>query len=613
MRQSLEGLEPRRLFAAGDVNPAFGAGGSVQIAGESFAAETPGLLSVAGGKVIAVEAGLLERFNADGSLDTTFGEQGQVVLPGSIIVDAQVIAGGKLLVGGDFTPVTEPTTRRPFLARYNADGSPDTTFGEDGIAWLDDVVAPQAGVQEFAVQSDGHIVVRGSDGADFATVDVFRLTADGALDATFTGFHYGSVSQEPSSHVLKVLADDAVLIGGTRGGEMDLIAVDHGDQQFTLTRLSADGLLDATFGDDGFFSDIGMNDLVVLPDGSLLTAAGDISGTVTVSKLTSDGQLFPGFGTSTGGVAPRVLLPLGGGAGIATLQLDAGGRALINTGGGIFRIDPSDGSLDSSFGRVIASRATGDFAFEGALVRGDGDILVAVNGVPFTAGAQRIYLLHGSGTDPGPIRFNDGTISVSGTASDDIILVDGMHPFTAEPSAQVRVLLDSTFGRVFDKADVDGLVVDAQDGADVVSLRMFDAPTDAMGGAGDDRITSGGGADSITGGAGYDRIDSGSGDDTLVGNDGRDWLAGQDGNDALFGNGWGDFLHGGDGADTLDGGGYPDHLIGSTGTDELHGGLGNDVFHTNDDAIDHVFGDAGVDDATDRDEVEDVLTSIETT
>jgi uncharacterized delta-60 repeat protein len=444
-------------------------------------------------------------------------------------------------------------------------------------------------------------------------VDVFRLTADGALDGTFTKFHYGTGAQEPSTHLLKVLADDAILVGGRRGGEMDLIAVDHGDQQFTLTRLSADGSLDTTFGDDGFFNEIGMNDLVVLPDGSLLTAAGDISGTVTVAKLTSDGELFPGFGTSTGGVAPRVLLPLGGGAGITTLQLDASGRALINAEGAIFRIDPSDGSLDTSFGRVIASRATGVFAFEGALVRADGDILVAVNAVPFTAGAQRIYLLHGSGTDPGPISFNNGTISVSGTASDDIVVIDGMHPFTAEPSEQVRVLLDSSFGRVFDKADVDGLVIDAQDGADVVSLNMFDAPTSVMGGAGDDRITSGGGADSITGGAGYDRIDGGPGDDTLVGNDGRDWLAGQDGNDALFGNAWGDFLHGGDGADTLEGGGYPDHLIGSIGTDELHGGVGDDVFHTKDNAVDHVFGDAGVDDARDRDEVEDVLTSIETT
>lgn len=610
MRHSLEGLEPRRFFAAGDVNPAFGAGGSVQITGESFAGEGPGLLAVAGGKVIAVESGLLERFNADGSLDTTFGQQGQVALPGSLIVDAQVIAGGKLLVAGDFAPITEPTIRRPFLARYNADGSPDTTFGEDGIAWFDDVVAPQAGVQEFAVQSDGRIVVRGSDGGDFATVDVFRLTADGALDGTFTRFHYGTGAQEPSSHVLKVRTDDAILIGGTRGVEMDLIAVDHGDQQFTLTRLSADGLLDTTFGDDGFFNDIGMNDLVVLPDGSLLTAAGDISG-FTVAKLTSDGQLFPGFGTSTGGVAPRVLLPLGGTAGIATLQLDASGRALINAGGAIFRIDPSDGSLDSSFGRVIASRATGDFAFEGALVRADGDILVAVNGVPFSSSAQRIYLHHGSGTDSGPISFNNGTISVSGTGSDDIVLVDGMHPFTAAPSEQVRVLLDSTFGRVFDKADVDGLVVDAQDGADVVSLHMFDAPTSVMGGPGDDRITSGGGADSITGGTGYDRIDGGPGDDTLVGNDGRDWIRGQDGNDTIFGNAWGDFLDGGAGNDVVDGGGYPDRLTGGPGADTLRGGLGHELFFTNDDEIDHLFGDAGLDSA-DADE-DDVLTSIETT
>ena len=55
MRDSLERLESRQFFAAGDVNPAFGAGGSVPITGEAFAGEGPGLLAVAGGKVIAVE------------------------------------------------------------------------------------------------------------------------------------------------------------------------------------------------------------------------------------------------------------------------------------------------------------------------------------------------------------------------------------------------------------------------------------------------------------------------------------------------------------------------------------------------------------------------------
>jgi len=616
---AFERLELRRLFAAGDVDTTFGAGGSVPVS-EPFAGEGPGLLAAAGGKVVAVEAGWLERYNADGSLDATFGQNGQVALPGSVTRDAEVVAGGKILVAGTFVPAAGQNPSRAFLARYNADGSPDTAFGEEGVAWLDDIVHPMAGVLEFAVQSDGGIIVRGSDGGDVTSVDVFRLTSSGALDATFATFRYGAVTHTPGEHVLKVLAGDQILVGGTRGAGVDLNAVDHDNRQFTLARLDADGALDTSFGDDGFFAEIGMNDLAVLPDGSLLTVASDVSGVVTIARLTSGGDLFPGFGTSPGGgVAPRVLLPLGAAAGDARVQLDAGGRALIVTSGAITRIDPDDGSLDETFGRVIAERPEQDAVFSGALVRADGNILVASVGVPFTVGTSRMYLLEGDGTDPGPISFDNGTLTVAGTADDDFIFIDGADHFTAASSDLLRVKHSAGFGRVFDKADVDLLAIDALAGDDVVLMHLIDAPATISGGLGNDRLGGGNGDDSISGNAGNDRIDGGAGGDRLAGNGGRDRLAGGSGSGLVSGNDDNDRLFGGNGGDWLAGGAGRDRLFGEAGDDILNGGAdpdrvmggdGNDTFLSADEAIDDLYGGGGTDTLTAGDE-DDVLTDIE--
>src|SRR5436305_8003365 len=125
----------------------------------------------------------LARYNPDSSLDSSFGDAGRVrdSFPGlGDITSLALQANGNIVVAGgasaDF-----------FLARYNADGTLDTSF--DGDGWLTtDFGSSNDFAYSVAVQADGKIVVAGFSyrgditGYDFALP---RYDSSGALDAGF--------------------------------------------------------------------------------------------------------------------------------------------------------------------------------------------------------------------------------------------------------------------------------------------------------------------------------------------------------------------------------------------------------------------------------------------
>jgi uncharacterized delta-60 repeat protein len=157
-----------------------------------------------GGRIVAVGqanlgagAGLdfaLARYNPDGSLDGSFDGDGIVttaVVSGDNFEIAQAVAidaAGKVVAGG----VTE---KGDFifdlaLARYNADGSLDGTFGEGGKMTTN--VGPgnsDDDLEGLSLQSDGKILVGGSTAPTALGVDddfmVARYTPNGGLDGTF--------------------------------------------------------------------------------------------------------------------------------------------------------------------------------------------------------------------------------------------------------------------------------------------------------------------------------------------------------------------------------------------------------------------------------------------
>src|SRR5262249_13542070 len=145
-------------------------------------------------------------FRADGSLDASFGTGGEVLTRMSVVPNdanydtARGVAltqGGKLLVYGNAVYPDDAFA----IARYNPDGSLDTTFGHGGKV-LTDVGEYGADLNGLVVQSDGKIVVTGNFpiraiplvmvyGGPTPTIPppphsiVVRLNADGGLDTTF--------------------------------------------------------------------------------------------------------------------------------------------------------------------------------------------------------------------------------------------------------------------------------------------------------------------------------------------------------------------------------------------------------------------------------------------
>jgi uncharacterized delta-60 repeat protein len=177
-----------RYASDGGLDPGFGSGGKVVTdfghTEEAFALalQPDGKIVVAGGSVSIGGDLALARYDADGSLDASFGIGGQVTTDLGGTDTATQLAlqpDGKILVTVSVFPSPTPGsvgTGRSLLVRYTSNGSLDPTFGEGGT--VDDTFA-----RGLAVQPDGRIVVAGISepfGRDFA---VTRYTGD--LPTTF--------------------------------------------------------------------------------------------------------------------------------------------------------------------------------------------------------------------------------------------------------------------------------------------------------------------------------------------------------------------------------------------------------------------------------------------
>ncbi|MCP4309551.1 MAG: hypothetical protein GY788_32675, partial [bacterium] len=292
----------------------------------------------------------LVRYNADGTADTSFGGGDGIVTtaigPGDDVAQSVTVqTDGKILVTGssdngadsDFT-----------LIRYNADGTLDTSFGGTGIITTDITGPSDEGAESVAVQSDGKILVAGThdNGSDnvFALV---RYNNDGTLDSSFGGGD-GIVTTTfgLSSHVAHSIAlqpDGKILVAGQ--GD------DGTGPDFTLARYNTDGTLDISFGaGDGFVTTDALGyeggySLDLQSDGRILVAGYTYSGgyyQLMQVRYNTDGALDTTYGMpnfTEGGaavvlnadvdVSDSELNELNGGLG----NYDGAGLTLVRDGG----------------------------------------------------------------------------------------------------------------------------------------------------------------------------------------------------------------------------------------------------------------------------------------
>ena len=192
----------------GSLDASFGLGGIVITAaapGDNFdivttdglAIDAQGRIVVAGWADLGAGAGgadaLVARYHADGSLDSSFGSGGIVTTPLAdgdnfdAFVSVKVDEAGKIVAGGDAD--SGSFIFDIGLARFNADGTPDGTFGSGGK-----VITARAGDEDLemlAIQPSGKILAGGSTAPTEILVDsdfmVARYNPNGSLDSSFGG------------------------------------------------------------------------------------------------------------------------------------------------------------------------------------------------------------------------------------------------------------------------------------------------------------------------------------------------------------------------------------------------------------------------------------------
>jgi len=261
------------------------------------------------------------RFNKDGSPDTAFGSGGLVVTDFNGLSDRAsavlIQPDGKIVVTGNATSGTLSLGDLDFAAvRYLADGTLDPTFGSGGKARLNVVGKSDFGTTA-ALQADGKILVAGrvfSDSGTESDIGVARFNADGTADTTFgangverVDFSFGGIVPATFSGGL---ADEAARLAVQTDGKIVIGGFTRvaGVYRYALVRLLVDGSLDATFGTNGlvntpFTTENDFARSIALQADGKIMVAGQLAGSnpnpdVGVSRYTNVGALDTTFGTA---------------------------------------------------------------------------------------------------------------------------------------------------------------------------------------------------------------------------------------------------------------------------------------------------------------------------
>jgi uncharacterized delta-60 repeat protein len=198
--------------------------------------------------VAGVNKFALARYNDSGSLDTTFnGVDGKIIVSfaDGFANAVAVQRDGKLIVaGGSYQAGVTGFD----VIRYNANGSLDTTFNGSGRNWFTFASSTIQRATGLAIQPDGKIVVVG--GANINGYDQFavaRLTTKGLLDASF-GSGGEVLTDFPTTYeaagAVALQSDGKIVVGGTAGGGSTA-------NQFAVARYNKNGKLDSAFNGGG--------------------------------------------------------------------------------------------------------------------------------------------------------------------------------------------------------------------------------------------------------------------------------------------------------------------------------------------------------------------------
>lgn len=328
----------------GTFNPVLG-GYATQV--PAIAIQADGKILIGGDftKVNGISQNYLTRLNADGAVDSKFAS-----LAGAddVVRGIVIQKDGRIVVAGDFWTINGASWRG--VARLNADGSVDPTFGQFSGANGDVVTA--------AVQADGRIVIGGA----FTQVNgvsrnyLARLNADGSLDTTF------SAPADYNVRTLAIRPDGRILAGG------QFVYVANARHPY-LVQLNSDGSVDSGFNVD---LDYDVYSILLQTNGQAVIGGGfsKVNGTYQnyLARLNTDGSRDATFTANTSGNVYCLALQ-------SDNRILVGGRfSSVNgaTRNNIARLN-SNGLLDTTFNAGVGP----DAKVSGIALQADGKIAIS--------------------------------------------------------------------------------------------------------------------------------------------------------------------------------------------------------------------------------------------
>ncbi|HRI61342.1 MAG TPA: T9SS type A sorting domain-containing protein [Saprospiraceae bacterium] len=267
-----------RINSDGKVDLSFGTDGYLQIDidGTEDAIESIGVLP--DNKIlILLESNhriIFIRTLSDGTYDPDFGNEGVLLAdtdPTEFGYDMQIQSDQKILMVG--YQQVQANLNKGVVRRFNADGSPDTSFGTNGYVSV--VIDPAINLELYdcTIQPDGKLIATGPYGSgNNSGFPIIRLNTDGSFDNTFSSDGkylkiLGTSVRDAVAYCIAVQSDGKIFVGGNAPTALE--------SAMAVVSVNKNGGANGTFGNfgtkkiviTGFAS---ANDIVIQPDGKLL-------------------------------------------------------------------------------------------------------------------------------------------------------------------------------------------------------------------------------------------------------------------------------------------------------------------------------------------------------
>lgn len=394
----------------------------------------------------------LTRYNTNGLLDTTFGDNGRVITDFDPSGDTEganaavLQPDGKIVVAG-YVALINPGPSYFAVARYNTDGSLDQTFGSGGKASAF-IVQHLHRVRGVALGQDGKIVVVGEYFAANQTTQslIVRFNPDGSLDGTFgsggkvTDIRGVGLADRNVPLSVAIQSDGKIVTGGAF---YQNTASSSGDD-VTMVRYNENGTYDTSFGSGGrlLIPSPGVtesiNAIALQPDGSIVSV-GRSGHDFLLLRFNANGSpdaTLDGDGRVTTAIinnsrANSVIIRPSG-------RMLVSGQTFTAAQGMVVICYNADGSLDTSFSEdgKLTFGIEGSFATAAHGMALDGLTRIVLSG---TSGDKfavaRIYT-----AEPAPVSVSGQTTTPEGQP------IRGITVGLTNPAGETRWAITSNFG-----------------------------------------------------------------------------------------------------------------------------------------------------------------------